>query len=114
MDTTLPTSKSDLASLSFSASSAVLNECEVPYETGSFKINLTAFGFGVSCISAIFGIFLKTFDAKSKYKVYKSLHFSQHYNVLFPIFAFETRPIKPSSVRKAKEIIIIWRFEREK
>jgi hypothetical protein len=33
-----------------------LNECDVPKDTGSFKINFTAFGFGVSCISAIFGI----------------------------------------------------------
>src|SRR5688572_5713907 len=82
MDTTLPTSKSDLASLSVSASAADLNECEVPYETGSFKINLTAFGFGVSCISAIFGIALLLL-LTYKCKVYETLHFSQHYNVSF-------------------------------
>jgi hypothetical protein len=28
----------------------------VPADTGSLRMNLTAFGFGVSCMSAILGI----------------------------------------------------------
>src|SRR5213083_2387023 len=46
----------ELASLSSAADSCDLNECEVPHDTGSLRMNLTAFGLGVSCMSAIFGI----------------------------------------------------------
>ena len=56
MEATSPTSKSARPSGSEVASSALWNERVVPAVTGSFRMNLTALGFGVSSMLSIFGI----------------------------------------------------------
>jgi hypothetical protein len=45
-----------LPSGSSAASASLWNERVVPFVTGSFKMNLTAFGFGVSSMLSILGI----------------------------------------------------------
>jgi hypothetical protein len=88
-DTTLPTPKIERASSLPAASAADLNEWEVPCDTGSFKMNFTAFGFGVSCISAIFGISRTSLRGLRIYRMLNPYIFVNIKNYLIEVLRLE-------------------------